>query len=173
MKRGKAKHVALLGMLFALAMVLSVLEGLVTPLLGLPPGVKPGLSNIVVMYALFFLGGANALTLAVLKAFFAALTRGAMAGALSLAGGLASLAVMLALRLLWRDSSWFILSVSGAVAHNFGQLMIIRLLLTQSVYTLYYAPVLLLSGLVMGAVTSVSLRALLPALERLGLSKNN
>ena len=53
-RREQTRRVALLGMLFALAMVLSWLEGLVTPLLGLPPGVKPGLANIVVMYALLF-----------------------------------------------------------------------------------------------------------------------
>lgn len=160
-----------MGMLFALAAVLSMLEGLVTPMLGLPPGVKPGLANIVVMYALFFMGAPSALALAFLKALFALLTRGATAGALSLAGGLLSVAVMFCLRLVWRNVSGFILSVCGALAHNFGQLLMVQLLLTQSVYTLYYAPVLLVSGLVMGPITSVSLKALMPALSRLNLLK--
>lgn len=34
--------------------------------------------------------------------------------------------------------------------------------------SLYYAPVMLVLGLVMGALTSVTLRAILPALGRLG-----
>ena len=42
-------------MLFALAIALSYLESLVSPLLGLMPAIKLGLSNIVVMYALLFL----------------------------------------------------------------------------------------------------------------------
>jgi heptaprenyl diphosphate synthase len=171
MKQGSARRVALLGMLFALAMVLSVLESTLTPLLGLPPGVKLGLSNIVVMYAVLFMGWGEALTLAVLKAMFAALTRAWTAGALSLAGGVCSILVMLLLLKLWKNASWYILSVSGALAHNFGQLLMINLLFTQSVYTVYYAPVLLVSGLVMGSITSVSLRAVMPALEKLGLSK--
>ena len=50
-------------------------------------------------------------------------------------------------------------------------LLVINLLMTQSVYTLYYAPVLLLSGLGMGALTSVGLKALLPALEKLGFQR--
>lgn len=41
-------------MLFALAIALSYLESLVSPLLGLMPAIKLGLSNIVVMYASLF-----------------------------------------------------------------------------------------------------------------------
>lgn len=145
-------RVALMGLLFALSVVLSFLEGTLTPLLGLPPGVKLGLANVVVMYALFFLGRGSAFTLVLLKSFFVLLTRGAMAGALSLGGGLLSLGVMAVLCLFRSRPSVFILSVCGAITHNFGQLLVINLLMTQSVYTLYYAPVLLLSGLGMGAL---------------------
>ncbi|MEG2672808.1 MAG: Gx transporter family protein, partial [Ruthenibacterium sp.] len=93
MKQTNTRRTALLGMLFALAMVLSFLEGSLVPLLGLPPGVKLGLANVVVMYALFFLGKADAGMLVVLKSAFSFFTRGASAGALSLAGGVLSLLV--------------------------------------------------------------------------------
>ena len=36
--------------------------------------------------------------------------------------------------------------------------------------SLYYAPVMLVLGLVMGALTSVTLRALLPALGKMGFN---
>ena len=64
-KRGsKTQDIALSGLLFALAMALSFVEGtLVIP--GLMPGMKLGLANIVVMYALFFMGGKQALVLLV------------------------------------------------------------------------------------------------------------
>ncbi|MEG1447167.1 MAG: Gx transporter family protein [Ruthenibacterium sp.] len=169
MKQTNTRRTALLGMLFALAMVLSFLEGSLVPLLGLPPGVKLGLANVVVMYALFFLGKADAGMLVVLKSAFSFFTRGASAGALSLAGGVLSLLVMLLLRRMKHTPSLFILSVSGAIAHNFGQLLMLQVLFTQSVYTFYYAPVLLISGLVMGSITAVSLKALIPALEKLNL----
>lgn len=94
LRNEKTRRVALMGLLFALSVVLSFLEGTLTPLLGLPPGVKLGLANVVVMYALFFLGRGSAFTLVLLKSFFVLLTRGAMAGALSLGGGLLSLGVM-------------------------------------------------------------------------------
>ena len=128
----KTRHIALSGLLFALAMALSFIEGtLVIP--GLLPGMKLGLANIVVMYALFFMGPRQALVLDVLKALFVFLVSGFTAGFLSLCGGLLSLAVM---------------------------------------WVLYYLlpVVLLVLGLVMGALTSVTLRALLPALGKMGFN---
>ena len=52
----KVKRLALMGLLFALAMALSFLESLLPALPMLPPGIRLGLSNIVTMYALFVLG---------------------------------------------------------------------------------------------------------------------
>ena len=163
----KTHSIALSGLLFALAMALSFIEGtLVIP--GLLPGMKLGLANIVVMYALFFMGPKQALVLDVLKAFFVFLVSGWTAGFLSLCGGLLSLLVMW---LLYYHCplrpTWFILSVCGALAHNIGQLLGASVILSTAV-SLYYAPVMLVLGLVMGMLTSVTLRAILPALGRLG-----
>lgn len=165
MRSQKAKEVALAGMLFALAITLSFLESMVTPLLGLMPAMKLGLSNIVVMYALLFLRGRTALTLALLKALFALLTRGPTAGFLSLCGGLLSLLVLwLLLRAPCRVTG-YIFSVSGALAHNLGQLLGASLLLG-STLALTYAPVLLAAGVGVGFLTSLVARALFPALRR-------
>ena len=84
MRSEKAKNVARLGMLFALAIALSFCESCLTPLLGLMPAMKLGLSNIVVMYALLYLSKRQALALVLLKALFALLTRGVSAGFLTL-----------------------------------------------------------------------------------------
>lgn len=166
--QGMARRVALGGVLFALAMVLSFAESSIAPLLGLAPGMKLGLANVVVMYALLFLGGRAALALVLLKALFGLLTRGAVAGLLSLAGGLLSLLVMLALLHGPLRPTGLILSACGAIAHNLGQLLAAGAVLS-SAMALGYAPVLLISGLAMGALTSLVLKALLPALARLGL----
>ena len=163
----KAKYVALSGMLFALAMALSFTEGMLT-IPGLLPGMKLGLANVVVMYALLFMGPGQALVLDLLKALFVFLVSGPTAGFLSLCGGLLSLAVMWLLYdvLPWRPT-WFILSVCGAFGHNVGQLLGAGMLIS-SAMSLYYAPIMLVLGLVMGALTALILRALLPALGRLG-----
>ena len=167
MRSQKAKDVALGGLLFGLALALSFMESTITPLLGLMPGIKIGLSNVVVMYALFFMGGKQACTLSVLKAFFVFLTRGAVAGFLSLCGGLLSLGVMALLYKMPFKPTTYILSVCGAIFHNIGQLLAAGFVL-KNAFTLAYAPVLLVSGLLMGAVTAKGLSAVLPALGRLG-----
>ena len=163
----KTRRIALSGLLFALAMALSFIEGTLT-IPGLLPGMKLGLANIVVMYALFFMGPKQALVLDVLKALFVFLVSGFTAGLLSLCGGLLSLLVMWVLYyLLPVRPTWFILSVCGALAHNIGQLLGAGLILS-SAMSLYYAPVMLVLGLIMGALTSLTLKAILPALGRLG-----
>ena len=155
----KTRHIALSGLLFALAMALSFIEGtLVIP--GLLPGMKLGLANIVVMYALFFMGPRQALVLDVLKALFVFLVSGFTAGFLSL---------WVLYYLLPVRPTWFILSVCGALAHNVGQLLGAGVIISSSL-SLYYAPVMLVLGLVMGALTSVTLRALLPALGKMGFN---
>ena len=156
-KPSKAKQVALSGMLFALAMALSFAEGTLT-IPGLLPGMKLGLANVVVMYALLFMGARQALILDVLKALFVFLVSGPTAGFLSLCGGLLSLLVMwLLYDVAPFRPTWFILSVSGAF-------------IISSSLSFYYAPVMLVLGLAMGALTALILRALLPALEKLGFN---
>ena len=161
--RNSAEKVALGGLLFALAIALSMMESAVSPLLGLMPGVKLGLANIVVMYALLFIGKGQAFTLVVLKAFFSFLFFGATAGFLSLLGGIFSLLIMITVRRL--GATLFIMSVCGALAHNAGQLLGTSLILS-SALALNYMPVLLISGLIMGSATAASVRILLPALQK-------
>lgn len=163
----KTKQTALLGMLYAVAIVLSIVENMIVPLLGLPPGVKLGLSNIVVMYALFFLGKSQAYTLGTLKALGVFLTRGFTGAVMSFAGALASITVMMIMLAFKKaNHSYFITSVAGAVAHNMGQLVMCALLLS-SQFSLYYAPVLVISGVAMGSLTGISMQYLLPALRNI------
>lgn len=146
----------------ALAIVISTLEEWL-PTLPVP-GAKPGLSNIVTMYALSSMGLPAALAVAVGKAVFA-LFRGGTAFLMSLAGGLLSTLLMaLCLRLLGNRVSYIGIGVAGAVAHNMGQLGMSMLLLDTSLY--YYAPWLLLMAAVAGTVTGLVLNLVMPVLQR-------
>ena len=157
-----ARRTAFLGMLFALALALSFFESLLGGMMALPPAVKPGFSNIVVLFAMLSLGKGEAFTLVLLKSFFALLTRGPVAALLSLGGGLCSLGVMLPLVKSKRlRVSVFLLSVLGAVTHNFGQLALASLLLYNR-YILFYLPVLVLSGILAGLLTGAVYRAARP-----------
>ncbi len=163
MRGQKTRRLALTGMLFALALVLSLFEGALAGGLGLPPGVKPGLANVVVMFCLLSVSQRQALLLAVLKGGFALLTRGAIAGVLSLGGGLLSIAVMVFLLWLPAKPSLLMVSVLGAMGHNVGQMLLVSLLFGQTVWV--YTPVLLISAILMGCLTALLLKALLPPLQ--------
>ena len=165
MKENPARRAAFTGMLLALAAALSFLEGLLPVTAMLPPGVRLGLSNIVTMYALFFLGKKEALAVAAGKSLFVLLTRAPVAALLSFFGGVLSILVMLAV-LRKKDASYMLISTAGAVAHNVGQLCA-SVLITGSALTFWYLPVLILSGAAMGVLTSVLLRALLPLLRKI------
>ncbi len=165
----KTRRITLLGLLFALAMVLSVLESLF-PLPIPVPGVRLGLANIVVMFALFYLRKRDALTLVVLKAVFIAATRGLVAGALSLSGGLCALGVMVLVLLLMKGKTTILLiSILGAVFHNLGQIAAASAIMETVLWI--YLPTLIVSGIVTGFATSVLLRMASPAFQALHLNK--
>lgn len=157
---------ALTGLLFALAMALSFFESTIGGLIALPAGIKLGLSNIVVLFSLLTLGKRSAFLLIFLKALFALLSRGAVAGLLSLSGGICSAAVMMALMALPHLLVGYrVLSAAGGCAHNIGQIAAAALIIRNR-YLLYYLPVLLLAGIITGFLTGTAYSALEPYLNR-------
>lgn len=160
---GMAGRTALLGILCALAVALSFLEGLLP---ALPvPGAKLGLSNIVTMFALSSLGLPAAFAVTMVKAL-AALLRGGTAFFMSLTGGVFSTLAMAGAWRLWRDRLSFVgIGVLGAVAHNAGQLLAAMLLLGPALWV--YAPALLFFALAAGVITGLTLNVAMPALSRL------
>lgn len=163
----KTQMLVLTSMIFAAALVLAVVENALPPLPVAVPGVKFGLSNIAVMYALFFLGKKQAFTIAILKSAFVFITRGGIAALLSLAGGVLSILVMVLLMVIFREKiSYLIISIFGAVFHNIGQFIVITVIYT-GMNMWAYLPVLLLSGLAAGIVTSTLLKFIMPAFQRL------
>ena len=157
----------LTSMIFAAALVLAIVENMLPPLPIAVPGVKFGLSNIAVMYALFFLGKKEAYTIGVLKSIFVFITRGGIAGLLSLSGGILSITVMILLIVIFEEKvSYLMISIFGAVFHNVGQFIVITVVYT-GINMWVYLPVLLISGLAAGIVTSTLLRFIMPAFQRL------
>ena len=158
-----ARRMALLGMLCALSVTLSFLEGLL-PALPLP-GARLGLSHLVTLTALSSLGLYGGFAVIGVKAGFA-LLRGVTAGCMSLCGGVLSVLVMYTLmRLCSRRVSLLGQSLAGAAAHNMGQLAVALLLLDGSL--IHYAPWLLLLSLVTGSVTGLTAQLTVPLLRRL------
>lgn len=147
MKTGK---VVLFGMLVALAFIFSYIEYLIP--LPLPTGVKLGAANIVVLTALYFLGTKEALVISLVRILLSGFAFGISTVPYSLAGGLFSLLVM---ALMKRSGKFGIpgVSVLGSVCHNLGQTVMAMVLLGKN--TVYYFPVLLLSGVLAGVLIGI------------------
>lgn len=140
-------------MLTAVAMILSYVESLL-PSVGIP-GVKMGLANIAVIFALFRFGWKEAAALSLVRVLLVSLLFGSVGAMLySLAGAVLSLAVMALLRRIDRFSTVGI-SVAGGVAHNAGQILMAMLIL-QTKQLLGYLPVLAVSGIAGGVLTGLA-----------------
>ena len=161
----KTKKLTMVSMLFALALVLSIVENLMPQIHGVIPGIKLGLSNIVVMYTLIFLGPKHAFSIALLKAMFTLMTRGLIAFTLSLCGGVSSILIMLILMKIIREISYVSVSICGSVTHNIMQL-VLAVFITGSKLTIAYFPILLISGIAMGVVTGTILCAVMPYFKK-------
>ena len=149
----KTKRLVLLAMLTAVAMILSYVESLL-PSVGIP-GVKMGLANIAVIFALFRFGWKEAAALSLVRVVLVSLLFGSVGAMLySLAGAVLSLAVMALLRRIERFSTVGI-SVAGGVAHNAEQILMAMLIL-QTKQLLGYLPVLAVSGIAGGVLTGLA-----------------
>lgn len=157
--------IALFGVLSAVALTLSYLEGLIPTVAFMPPGAKMGFSNIATMFAASSMGIVSALAITFIKALFAGITRGGTAFFMSLCGGILSTVTMYLLFKLSKKTGYMAIGIICALVHNFGQL-IVAIITAGNLSVLGYAPVLLISGTVTGAVTGTVLRAVMPALER-------
>ncbi|MDR2647712.1 MAG: Gx transporter family protein [Oscillospiraceae bacterium] len=154
-----AQKAAFCAVFAAIAVALSWLESTIAPLLVLPPGVKPGLSNVAVMFCTSALGLPFGLIVAFLKSIFAGITRGTTAFAMSCGAGLISTcAVGICLRKRPKYLSLTGIGMLGGVLHNMTQLALAAFV-TQTPAIALQLPLLILCGLASGAITGTLLRA--------------
>ena len=156
------KHIALCGLLTALMLMLGYVESRIPLIYGIP-GIKLGLSNTVLLYAVYLLPFPFTPGLMLVKVLLSALLFGSpFAIVFSLAGGVFSVCGML---LACRVVKFSIIgvSVTGAFFHNVGQ-MLVALWLVRNVHILYYLAVLTLAavgtGLLTGTVAGVVMKAI-------------
>ena len=218
----KAKTVAAFGMLAALSLVLGYVDRslpLTWFLSGAVPGIKLGLANTVLLYAVYMMDWKSCILLMLVKVFLSGFLFGSMSAIMySLAGGILSLAVMLPTRknaragafvigilaaisdlilllrvkvprgqMLWcmlliaaaslaafiisaairKNPRWEVLgtSLSGAVAHNIGQVLM-AVFIMETPHLLYtYLPVLVGIGAVVGCLTGIAARRVFTVLR--------
>lgn len=147
-----------LALLAAASVVLGYIEGIITALMPLPPGIKLGLANTVVLYSVYTLGAGCSVILIILKVILTGFMSGNLAAAFlySMGGAVLSLITMLLVKNLSCDKVSIVgVSVVGAVFHNVGQLLVASLLL-QTGGLLFYVFVLMISAVITGTLTGLA-----------------
>lgn len=150
----QANRVALCGMLLALMLVLGFVESQLPVAAGIP-GIKLGLSNGVLIFAVYMLNIPTAFLLMGLKVLLSGLLFGSPSAMLyALAGGVLSLTVMSLLSRV-KGLSPVVVSMMGGLSHNVGQVAMAMLVL-QTPKLMYYMAVLMAVGLVTGLATGLA-----------------
>ena len=144
----KTQKLAQTALLSATAIIFGYIETLL-PSVGIP-GIKLGLSNIVILLAIYKLSIPSALFIMLIKVLVTSLLfSGLNVFFFSLCGGVLSITAMI----LFKNRSFSVVGVSilGGVFHNIGQILVAGFVLSTSVF--YYLPILLISGCITGFLT--------------------
>ena len=154
-----------LALLTAAALVIFVAEAQIPPVIAVP-GVKLGLSNIIVLLTMYIFGRREGAVVLGLKIVLGSVFSGQlMSFFYSAAGGLLCLGVMSLLKGVLTEKQIWATSAFGAAAHNIGQLIVaIAILGTEKL--VWYLPVLLASGIITGLFTGLCAQITLPRLRR-------
>lgn len=150
MNRMSTRRITTYGILIALALILSYVEAQIPAFVAIP-GMKLGLTNIVVLTALYSLDSKSAMFINIIRIVIVAILFGnAMSFAFSIAGGMLSTVVMMLLK---KTNRFRIIGVSamGGISHNVGQILTAMLLLGTKAIA-WYLPVLWASGIFSGVI---------------------
>lgn len=154
----KVRKIALLGILTAGAIIISVIESFI-PSIGIP-GVKLGLANIVILIILYEIGIKEAIIVNLSRVVLAGTIRGilfSMGFLMSLAGAAMSLGIMILLYLVVKKFSVIGVSVIGSIFHVTGQILVAMAFLG-TVYIVYYLPFIALSAIITGVLVGIVAR---------------
>ena len=148
------KKLTTLAVTVSVAMILSFVESRIPAFVAIQ-GVKVGLANIAVIFALYKMGWREAIAVSIVRVFLVALLFGsAVSLAYSIAGAVISLSLMILLKKLGIFTE-IAVSVVGGISHNIGQILVAFLIFdTDAVF--YYLPFLLVSGVIAGIAVGVA-----------------
>lgn len=152
--------------MIALAFIFSYLESLIPLPLGIP-GIKLGLANLVVVLVIYHLGNKAAVVVGIVRIILVGFSFGNLSAMLySLAGGILSLCVMILLK---QTGKFHVIGVSlaGGVFHNLGQLLVAVWVLDTG-KLVYYAPVLMIAGVVTGGLIGIAANGMQPVIQKWG-----
>ena len=154
----------IMGMLLALALIMSYIETLIP--MPLPvPAMKLGLPNLIIVLILYKFGAGYAILINVMRIIISGFAFGGLSAVLfSLSGAAFSFLAMLLLKKL-NIFSISGVSIAGGVFHNAGQLLVATLMVKTS-QVVYFIPPLMVMGCITGLAIGFAASAMLHYINR-------
>ena len=168
MRATLSRRLALSGLFLALALIVSLIENLIPPVIPALPYAKLGLGNVVLLACFLLVGVGEGCVVLVLKCFFAALFSGNFS---MLIWSLPAAAVAYAAMVILSRTRLFSvtgLSVAGGMLHNMTQILVSMAVVGEAVVA--YMPYMLLAGGLAGVVTGVICHFVVAFAERNSLT---
>lgn len=160
------KKLTTMAMLTAISMIVFLIEAQI-PLPFAVPGVKLGVANVITLYAIWTLGRKEAGAILLIRVIMGNIIAGnVMAMAFSLAGGVLCWVVMCLLKPIMKRNQIWLMSILGALGHNAGQLLV-AVGVSGTTSIAWYAPVLIVAGIVTGFFTGQCTQILLNHMDKL------
>ena len=161
----KLKTLTSIAILTCLALVIFVVEAQIPPLL--IPGIKPGLSNVVTLVAIVYLGKREAFIILTLRILLGSLLAGTFISFMfSLTGGYLAFFLMIILIRFFDKKQLWVVSVFGAIVHNLGQLLV-ACVVVGNASVFYYTPVLMITAIITGSFTGVAAQTTLEIMRKI------
>lgn len=149
------KKIINISMLLAIGIVLSIIESFIPIFNGIIPGLKIGLSNIIILFTLYRYNFKDTLYIVILKVLLVGILRTGIFSInfyFSIVGGILSVIFMY----LTKKTKLSIVGVSiiGSIFHLIGQIIVATILLN-SFNLIYYLPYLIIFGSISGFIIGI------------------
>lgn len=159
-----------LSLLLALSVVLNLIESVIPLFNGFIPGLKLGLANTVILFALFTYSFKDALYISIIRVFIVGILRTGLFSVnffFSLGGAILSITSMSIMKKVTHLSIVGI-SIVGSIFHSLGQI-IIAIIFVKNMNMIYYVPWILLFAIPTGIITGMITKEILNYFEKSGI----
>lgn len=161
------KRITQLALLTTIALIIFIVELRIPNLVPIP-GVKLGLANIVIVYAMYHCTAKETFMVMITRILLGSIFGGNISSIFySLGGAVLCLLGMLLFRRVIDQQHIWICSILGAVLHNIGQISV-AIIMMKTTAVIAYLPFLLISGCIAGAFTGICAQILI---KRVGLDR--
>ena len=162
----RTKNITIISMLTAISVVISIIESYFVFIGNIVPGLKLGLANIVIIFALYRYNFKTAISISLVRVFIVALIRTGFGinFFFSLVGAIFSIVSMVIVKK--TKLSVIGVSIIGSICHSIGQVFI-GMLILDYYNVIYYLPYLLLFSVPTGIFIGIIAKRLLKYMEKI------